>query len=550
MRLNVPSVLLTRKGYSLISFIFTKSVIKCYHGVPFLNLYKKVTGHPISDDMMPALKRRHPNLDRISQEQIEYVLQILNKFGITAIEACHNPHVFCMNPISMENYGDILKECGFIKILPDYIIRYHTIVRSRTIAYLKKEGLLRQDLNLEEVLQNCFLDWPKNQKHLNEFSDSSTSILTVRTSVLEKYLQWRLSVTTDEFKKYCRNYLPLRHRPMCDISEALNIAQNEIKFNVDSIRRNGFIISSDPTNTKLILENVKTLAGYDIREAIRIEPAILKNNYNSLLEIKNILQTNGISEEAQRICLKVYCMCPQTIQERLEQLKELKEYQILSTNPRVLSLVVHKRKMLSRLEKIQSAKKQCYSLNHLVASTKVFNNYINSFGNKVCGRDIAVLISSCIQTKQVKNYDSSATNKENEQSTLRKAIVQQLKKHKYWLHSSLYIINENLQYLNEIFYGDVIVNNCQILLYPLTETKQYLEFFLMKRKHNEAKNIDVELDGCYNNLSYSDLTDNQILSLVLYEIEKRYHFSGDGIWSKQDGAKTESSNLNQQMLHN
>ncbi|CAG5018265.1 unnamed protein product [Parnassius apollo] len=549
MRVNIPTVLLTRKGYSLVSFNFTKTIIKRYHGIPFLNLYQKVTGHPISDDIMPTLKRRHPNLDRISQEQIEYVLQILNKFGITALEACHNPHVFSMNVISMENYGDILKECGFIKIKPEYIIRYHTIVRSRTIAYLKKEGLLRQDLNLEEVLQNCFLDWPKNQKPLNEFSDSTTSILTVRTSVLEKYLQLRLSVTKDEFEKFCKNYLPLRHRPMCDISEALNIAQNEIKFDVDSIRRNGFIISSDPTNTKLILENVKTLAGYDIREAIRIEPAILKNNYNSLLEIKNTLQAYGISEEAQRHCLRAYCMCPQTIQERLEQLKDLKEYQILSTNPRVLSLVVHKRKMMSRLEKIQSAKKQCYSLNHLVSSTKAFNNYINSFGSKVWSKDIAVLISSCIQAKKVKNHESSATNKENEQSKLRKAIVQQLKRHKYWLHSSLYIINENLQYLNEIFYGDVIVNNCQILLYPLTEIKQYLEFFLMKRNHNKAKNIVVELDGGYNNLNYSDLTDDQILSLVLYEIEKRYHFSGDGIWSKQDGVKTESPNLSQQMMH-
>ncbi|CAG5018270.1 unnamed protein product [Parnassius apollo] len=481
MRVNIPTVLLTRKGYSLVSFNFTKTIIKRYHGIPFLNLYQKVTGHPISDDIMPTLKRRHPNLDRISQEQIEYVLQILNKFGITALEACHNPHVFSMNVISMENYGDILKECGFIKIKPEYIIRYHTIVRSRTIAYLKKEGLLRQDLNLEEVLQNCFLDWPKNQKPLNEFSDSTTSIY--------------------------------------------------------------------PTNTKLILENVKTLAGYDIREAIRIEPAILKNNYNSLLEIKNTLQAYGISEEAQRHCLRAYCMCPQTIQERLEQLKDLKEYQILSTNPRVLSLVVHKRKMMSRLEKIQSAKKQCYSLNHLVSSTKAFNNYINSFGSKVWSKDIAVLISSCIQAKKVKNHESSATNKENEQSKLRKAIVQQLKRHKYWLHSSLYIINENLQYLNEIFYGDVIVNNCQILLYPLTEIKQYLEFFLMKRNHNKAKNIVVELDGGYNNLNYSDLTDDQILSLVLYEIEKRYHFSGDGIWSKQDGVKTESPNLSQQMMH-
>lgn len=109
-------------------------------------------------------------------------------------------------------------------------------------------------------------------------------------SVLERYLQYKFSITSDEFKNYCKNYLPLKHRPICDIQEALDIAQNVIKFNVETIRRNGFIISSDPANTRLILENVDSLGGLDIRDAIKIEPAILKNRYQALIEIKDMLQ--------------------------------------------------------------------------------------------------------------------------------------------------------------------------------------------------------------------------------------------------------------------
>lgn len=77
---------------------------------------------------------------------------------------------------------------------------------------------------------------------------------------------------------------------MGDIQESLDLATNEIKFDYDTIRRNGFIISSDPLNTKLILENVPTLGRLDIREAIRIEPAILKNNYTALLQIRDIME--------------------------------------------------------------------------------------------------------------------------------------------------------------------------------------------------------------------------------------------------------------------
>lgn len=109
-------------------------------------------------------------------------------------------------------------------------------------------------------------------------------------SVLESYLTWKLSITTDDFQKYCRNYLPLKHKPMSDVQEAIDIALNMINFNIEDIRRNGFILSSDPIKTKLIIENVPSLAGLDIREAIRIEPAILKNNYNSLLKIRDLLE--------------------------------------------------------------------------------------------------------------------------------------------------------------------------------------------------------------------------------------------------------------------
>lgn len=77
---------------------------------------------------------------------------------------------------------------------------------------------------------------------------------------------------------------------MADIQEAINIAQELLKFDSSVIRRNGFLISADPLNTKLIIDNVPSIAGLNITEAIRLEPAILKNNYNSLIEIMRILE--------------------------------------------------------------------------------------------------------------------------------------------------------------------------------------------------------------------------------------------------------------------
>lgn len=499
-----------------------------YYNIPFIEFFKNTTGKTISEDEFKILKTKHPHIDEVSHDRLLCTLQILQKFNITALDACQHPHVFSMNPITMDNYGEILKECGFLNLTPKFIIKYHTLVRKRTIAQLKKEGMLPQDIILEQDILDKFLDWP--DKKLSNFSDSQSSILMVRMNVLERYLHWKLSVTEEEFQKYCKNYLPLKHKPMSDIQEAINIAQNYMKFDNVTIRRNGFIISADPLHTKLILDNVRTLAGMNIQDVIKFEPAILKNNYNSLLQIRSILEEYRIPNEAQKRCLKVYCMHPETVRQRLDELKNSKEYQMLSTNPRVLYMVVHKNKMLKRLTKIELANKQCYSLNHLVSSNKVFNSYISNFGDKVCGRDIAVLITSSLIN----------LNGKNKQSDLQKVLLNQLKRHKYCLHAALNVIHENIQFLREKFHDQIIFNNCQILLYPITEVQHYISVLLCMR---EGRQKQITTDLNYNTLNCTTLTDDQMLSLVLYEIEKKYHFSGDGIWSKQDGLKIDTQSL-------
>ncbi|XP_047523266.1 transcription termination factor 5, mitochondrial-like isoform X1 [Pieris napi] len=505
------------------SRLVTSNIDKRYYSqsndVPFLKFYKNIMGESFPEKKLEELKKTEPNLSKITSDSLKTSLGVLKKFDITPEEACHNPHLLCINIISLDNYGEILKECGFIKILPIHLIRYNTTVKSRTISHLKKEGLIREVANLEETLLDIFQEWPINEKSLKKFSDSTTNILTIRMSVLERYLQWRLSITSDDFAKYCKHYLPLKHRPMNDIRQSLELAENVIKLDRNCIIRNGCIISSDPVNTKLILDNVESLAGIDIKEAIKMVPALLKNNYKALLDIKDLLKEYQISEDAQRRCLRVYCMNPDSVRERLEDLGGMKEYKILSSNPRILSMVVHQKKVLHRLLKFQSAKKQCFSLNSLISSRNIFNSYMTSFGSKVCSRDIAILILTTLN------------------GTNQKLLINDLRRHKYWLHTALNVIYENICMLKRDFNDKVILENCHLLLYPGSEIAKHIDSFQKMRKGPTEKTTDN-----YNNLNYTKLSDSQVLSLVLYEIERNYHFSGDGIWTNQDGLREQSLN--------
>ncbi|XP_038209046.1 transcription termination factor 5, mitochondrial-like [Zerene cesonia] len=189
---------------------------------------------------------------------------------------------------------------------------------------------------------------------------------------------------------------------------------------------------------------------------------------------------------------------------------------------------------MNRLSKLQTAKKQCFSLNHLVAAQKIFNTYINSFGSKVCSRDIAILIATSLQGSKI----------------CKKTILNNLRRHKYWLHTSLHIIHENICLLKPNFPDQVILDNCHLLLYPVLDIEKHINY-LQKMRNSDSKTREkfrTEMDTYHNNLNYSKLTDSQILSLTLYEIEKKYHYSGDGIWNKQDGAREEKQMKKSQQI--
>lgn len=81
------------------------------------------TGESMSEDNLTIVKKKHPHIDEVTQDRLQCTLQILQKFGITPEEACRNLHVFSMNPITMDNYGEILRECGFISVSAKHIIK-------------------------------------------------------------------------------------------------------------------------------------------------------------------------------------------------------------------------------------------------------------------------------------------------------------------------------------------------------------------------------------------------------------------------------------------
>lgn len=74
-----------------------------------------------------------------------------------------------------------------------------------------------------------------------------------------------------------------------------------------------------------------------------------------------------------------------------------------------------------------------------------------------------------------------------------------------------------------------------------SEIQENLHLMLQLRNKSGTLNNRLQLESNYNNLNSELLTDEQILSLILYEMEKKHHFTGDGIWGNGEIQKAVKS---------
>lgn len=111
---------------------------------------------------------------------------------------------------------------------------------------------------------------------------------------MQKYVSWRLELDESMFQKFYNTYFQFKHRPLRDVEMSISIALNEIKLSKKKIHTYPYVISSNPYNTRKIIDEVCEIGGTDILKILQIYPGIIRTHYKTILEIKKILVVSQI----------------------------------------------------------------------------------------------------------------------------------------------------------------------------------------------------------------------------------------------------------------
>ncbi|BFF89269.1 transcription termination factor 5 mitochondrial [Drosophila madeirensis] len=460
-----------------------------------------------------AALEKHPELKTVKRKDLLNSYDILKALQYSVDDIIAKPMIIYYGATTLSNRHSVLLECGFHDVTIQTLAKYVTVV-NRPIDFLKAHGFIPFDMKVHERLASLFTDISLPLA-TQELENESISLRTLRQSLMNAYLRERLQMDDGDLQKLWRVYSRVRHKSFRSVQDTVELLTKELKFSAERLRKNSFLLHADADNVRRIMQEIPTIDSQDIRDIGYRRPKILMSTCDSLKQTLRNVRSFGINEGAVLRCLEVLTLGPDTVLERLRDLQEIEEFQVLGTNPRVLRLVHYQNKARLRLDYLTQLKVRCASLHILSCGSEAFAKFARDGSDRTKGRDIVVYLGNVLSKDE-------------------HALRNLLSRHPNWCHIPLLHVKQCLEYLkSKKFSLSEIFDNIHLLLYPIKRIEEKL-LLLQSSEIQEDLQLPVS--------DVNDLSNSEILTLILYLIESEFHFTGDGIWTEQHTHHVENFN--------
>lgn len=313
---------------------------------------------------------QNPQLKSAKRKDIENAAEALKSLNYSLTDIFSKPMILYYNSLTLQNRHSVLRECGFDKISIAVLSKYITVM-NKPVTFLKAYGYIPFTKDVTETLRKCFTDIDVEIPDACDCNENM-ELKVLRYHILNSYLIQRLDMSNTEIEKLWKIYARIRHKNFKSIQRMIKLLLGELKFSKERIKKNAYLLYGEADNVQRILTEVKTIDGQNVRDLVYRRPKILMSPCDSLLKTLEYVKSFGISEGAVLRCLEVLTLGPETVLERLRDLNEIEEFQVLTSNPRVLRLVHYQNKARLRLEYLNQLKVRCASLHILSCGSDAF----------------------------------------------------------------------------------------------------------------------------------------------------------------------------------
>ncbi|GLV41616.1 mitochondrial transcription termination factor 5 [Carabus blaptoides fortunei] len=444
-----------------------------------------------------ALLRHNVLLQQIDNKKLLHTILSLKKMGIQSEDICEFPMSLAIHNNSVEHNAMYLREAGFTHISAQILLRFRSIVK-KPISLLKAHNIIPDDTHVPKRLFSYLKPAPNYFPIVNQFTDED-SIIHIHEIIFKHYLVWRLESTMSEIERVFKTYDRFKYKSFEIISDMIKLLTEELQFSNQKVLQHGYLLQTGPQTVRTTMKTFPKLAGAEIKSVFYKYPKLIAVSVESLTTILKLLKDFGISDDAIRKCYEIFTLSPESVRFRLQELQSIPEFEVLRKNQRIVQLVLSQNKAKLRLEHLRKLNVKCASINVLCASDTVFGKYVQEGNDRTKGFDLVNFLAQEL-------HDTY------------KVIRHKLSDNPHWCHVPLTTVQSTLKFLLQHQFARREISRLPILLlYPRDKVREALR----------------EISRC-SDICEPELRPHEKLNLCLYFIERKHHFSGDGVWHKVD----------------
>lgn len=368
----------------------------------------------------------------------------LLQLGLPANEIRHKPKVLAKNALTIQNHYHVLQEIAFRPIGVGALVKYVSIT-NKSVDRLKELDFVDADVNMPQRLADRLrVDLDPQRAYATD-----GRVRDLRRAVLNTFLRAEFDMSAGEQDRIWSTYTNLRHKAFGSIFEAVEVCRDLLGMSTERIKQHPYVLYADPANVRQIVAQ-GTLGGIDARQLLWRRPKIMMTNCRNLLRAQQVIRDFGVPDTAFPRCVEIFTLGPDTIYERLCDLRKIREFDVLVNHPRVLRLVHYQMKARARLEYLRKMKVNCVSLHVLSSGSVSFERYARTGVDRTKGVDILMLLRQRLA-------GAEATE-----------IRARLNRHPNWCHVPAVSVKQVLDWLESVgFSVECIYANVHVLLYPL-----------------------------------------------------------------------------------
>lgn len=433
---------------------------------------------------------KNHRLTEIDSNRLYETIKFFNNKPLDIKEVLKHPNVFRFGvKHTWDQIHMYLQECGIHEVALDILLDVRKI-RASSISKLKEIELIDQELKVAENLIKYLKPLPSNFD-VSDLLDDELTLGHIHKNIVQRFISYRLEASPEKIEKLFRTHLHIHNKSLTFLCENINIAL-ELGYSKTRLMNNGYILQTNPLNTREVLNALPTLAQCDMRAQMKMYPKLIGISLQNFLRTYELLRKCGIADEHISKNMNIFSLSTKTIQNRINNIKKVPEMRLLMKNPKMLDMIIHYHKAINRLDLLQKVKLKCTSLSVIVSD--VFDEYVKEGKDVNRKRELMKLIRSMVKDDDI--------------------IEERFMKHPFFLNVPFVEIEKTYLYLRaHSFLNKQIAVAMPILLYPKEKVKEALQTI-----YNDER------------IKYAQVKNSQVLNTALYFLERDHHFTGNGIW--------------------